>query len=254
MSVPRAGGARAGRAFTWRSASASAALLVIFFTATAVSSALLLEVHQDVTVFAREATPIPGIKNVLDEVPAGEPQTILLLGSDRRYGDGKGNPPRSDTIIVVRLEPDKNATAVMSLPRDLKVTIPGHGTDKINQRLPRRRAEAHGQDRAQPAGHPDPSRHQRELRRLLAGGQPPGLRLRRHRPALLQRQLARRELRDDRPQARLPEALRPGLAGLRALPPRGLRTSCAPRASRSSCARRRSRSASASCSAIARSS
>ncbi len=108
------------------------AVLVIFFTATAVSSALLLEVHQDVTVFARESTPIPGVKNVLDEVPAGEPQTILLLGSDRRYGDGKDNPPRSDTIIVVRLDPDKNATAVMSLPRDLKVTIPGFGTDKIN--------------------------------------------------------------------------------------------------------------------------
>ncbi len=108
------------------------AMLVIFFTATAVASGLLLEVHQDVTVFAREATPIPGVKNVLDEVPAGDPQTILLLGSDRRYGDGKGNPPRSDTIIVVRLDPDKKATAVMSLPRDLKVTIPGHGTDKIN--------------------------------------------------------------------------------------------------------------------------
>jgi LCP family protein required for cell wall assembly len=108
------------------------AMLVIFFTATAVASGLLLEVHQDVTVFSREATPIPGVKNVLDEVPAGEPQTILLLGSDHRFGDGKGNPPRSDTIIVVRLDPDKNATAVMSLPRDLKVTIPGHGTDKIN--------------------------------------------------------------------------------------------------------------------------
>ena len=108
------------------------ALLVVLFTSTAVASGLLLEVHQDVTVFAHEATPIPGVKNVLDEVPAGEPQTILLLGSDRRYGDGKGNPPRSDTIIVVRLDPDKNATAVMSLPRDLKVTIPGHGTDKIN--------------------------------------------------------------------------------------------------------------------------
>ncbi len=107
-------------------------LAVVLLTATAVASGLLLEVHQDVTVFAREATPIPGVKNVLDEVPAGNPQTILLLGSDRRYGDGKGNPPRSDTIIVVRLDPDKKATAVMSLPRDLKVTIPGRGTDKIN--------------------------------------------------------------------------------------------------------------------------
>ena len=108
------------------------ALLVVLFTAAGVASGLLLEVHQDVTVFAHEATPIPGVKNVLDEVPAGAPQTILLLGSDRRYGDGKGNPPRSDTIIVVRLDPDKKATAIMSLPRDLKVTIPGHGTDKIN--------------------------------------------------------------------------------------------------------------------------
>jgi LCP family protein required for cell wall assembly len=107
-------------------------VLVVFLTATAVASGLLLEVHQDVTVFAREATPIPGVKNVLDEVPAGAPQTILLLGSDRRFGDGKGNPPRSDTIIVVRLDPDKKATAIMSLPRDLKVTIPGVGIDKIN--------------------------------------------------------------------------------------------------------------------------
>ena len=34
--------------------------------------------------------------------------------------------------MLVRLDPDKEATAIMSLPRDLKVEIPGHGTDKIN--------------------------------------------------------------------------------------------------------------------------
>jgi len=107
-------------------------LLIVMLTATAVASALLLEVHEDVTVFARESTPIPGVKNVLDEVPAGAPQTIVLLGSDRRFADGKDNPPRSDTIIVVRLDPDKKATAIMSIPRDLKVQIPGFGTDKIN--------------------------------------------------------------------------------------------------------------------------
>ncbi len=108
-------------------------LLIVLLTTIAVSSALLLEVHQNVTVFARESTPIPGIENVLDEVPAGSPQTILLLGSDRRFADGKDNPPRSDTIIVVRLDPDKNATAIMSLPRDLKVEVPGVGTRKINE-------------------------------------------------------------------------------------------------------------------------
>jgi LCP family protein required for cell wall assembly len=34
--------------------------------------------------------------------------------------------------MLVRLDPGKRATAIMSLPRDLKVEIPGHGTDKIN--------------------------------------------------------------------------------------------------------------------------
>ena len=34
--------------------------------------------------------------------------------------------------MLVRLDPDKEATALLSLPRDLKVRIPGYGTDKIN--------------------------------------------------------------------------------------------------------------------------
>ncbi|MGH2839950.1 MAG: LCP family protein [Solirubrobacteraceae bacterium] len=108
-------------------------IIIVMLSATAVASAVLLEVHDAINIIERESTPIPGVKNVLDDVPAGDPQTILVLGSDRRFGDKKlGLAPRSDTIIVVRLDPDKGATAVMSLPRDLKVEIPGYGPDKIN--------------------------------------------------------------------------------------------------------------------------
>jgi LCP family protein required for cell wall assembly len=107
-------------------------LLIVALAAAAVSSGLLLEVHDSVNIIERASTPIPGVKNVLDDVTGGDAQTILVLGSDRRFGDGKGDPPRSDTIIVVRLDPTEGATAVMSIPRDLKVAIPGHGTDKIN--------------------------------------------------------------------------------------------------------------------------
>jgi LCP family protein required for cell wall assembly len=107
-------------------------LLIVLFSATAVASGLLLEVDADVKTFVHESTPIPGVKNVLDDVLVGNPQTILLLGSDKRFGDPKGEPPRSDTIIVVRLDPDKHATGIMSIPRDLKVTIPGYGVEKIN--------------------------------------------------------------------------------------------------------------------------
>jgi polyisoprenyl-teichoic acid--peptidoglycan teichoic acid transferase len=107
-------------------------IIIVLLSATAVATSVLLEVHDAINIIEQESTPIPGVKNVLDEVPAGDPQTILVLGSDRRYGDDKGIPVRSDTIIVVRLDPDKGATAVMSLPRDLKVDIPGHGRDRIN--------------------------------------------------------------------------------------------------------------------------
>jgi polyisoprenyl-teichoic acid--peptidoglycan teichoic acid transferase len=67
---------------------------------------------------------------------AGAPQTIMLIGSDRRNAQsetiGDFGEPRSDTVILVRLDPKKGATALMSLPRDLEVDIPGYGTDRLN--------------------------------------------------------------------------------------------------------------------------
>jgi polyisoprenyl-teichoic acid--peptidoglycan teichoic acid transferase len=107
-------------------------IIIVLLSAAAVATSILLEVHDAINIIEDESVPIPGVKNVLDDVPAGDPQTILVLGSDHRFGDGKGVPARSDTIIVVRLDPDKGATAIMSLPRDLKVDIPGYGEDKIN--------------------------------------------------------------------------------------------------------------------------
>lgn len=68
------------------------------------------------------------------KVPTGGPQTILLVGSDRRKEDKKlGLPPRSDTMMLVRLDPNLEVTPVLSIPRDLKVTIPGRGVAKINE-------------------------------------------------------------------------------------------------------------------------
>jgi len=52
---------------------------------------------------------------------------ILLLGTDARPGATGGN---TDTIIVAHME--GNRLALLSIPRDTLVTIPGHGKDKIN--------------------------------------------------------------------------------------------------------------------------
>ena len=109
-------------------------LLCIFAAAGATTVAAFHEV--DKVVKALELGPELELrKDALAETDPGEPQTLLILGSDRRpknNTEGALNDARSDTIMLVRLNPDKEATAIMSLPRDLKVEIPGQGVDKIN--------------------------------------------------------------------------------------------------------------------------
>jgi LCP family protein required for cell wall assembly len=61
---------------------------------------------------------------------AGTPVTILLLGSDGRPGEE--GPTRTDTVIVVRIDPGMRRAAMLSIPRDLIVEIPGYGYGRIN--------------------------------------------------------------------------------------------------------------------------
>ena len=77
---------------------------------------------------------LPGLGEDLAQAPPGKPQTILLIGSDERVKSARdaGAGARSDTMILVRLDPGRNAISLLSLPRDLKVKIPGHGVDKLN--------------------------------------------------------------------------------------------------------------------------
>ncbi|MDI6716072.1 MAG: LCP family protein [Actinomycetota bacterium] len=60
---------------------------------------------------------------------ANEPVTFLVLGSDTRGGDDRG---RSDTIMIFRMNPKKKIAYLISIPRDTRVKIPGHGKTKIN--------------------------------------------------------------------------------------------------------------------------
>ncbi|OFK22283.1 LCP family protein [Olsenella sp. HMSC062G07] len=57
------------------------------------------------------------------------PYYALLLGSDRRED---GDSSRTDTIMVARVDPIANKVTLVSVPRDTKVEVPGHGTQKIN--------------------------------------------------------------------------------------------------------------------------
>jgi LCP family protein required for cell wall assembly len=109
-----------------------AGLLVILMSGAAVAAAGLLQVKEIVHIVAKQGRAPIVIPNI-DQAEAGKPETLLLLGSDLRYADAKaGNPARSDTIMLVRLDPDKNVIALLSIPRDLLTNVPGVGYTKIN--------------------------------------------------------------------------------------------------------------------------
>jgi len=114
----------------WRALIAGA--LTIALSATAVASAVLLEIDDVTSTFTREGRQSIEIPEVT-RAEAGAPRTFLILGSDARYTDRKYKiKPRSDTILLVRVDPDTKRIAVLSIPRDLKAKIPGAGADKIN--------------------------------------------------------------------------------------------------------------------------
>jgi LCP family protein required for cell wall assembly len=58
-----------------------------------------------------------------------KPFTILLLGADYRKGE---TAYRTDTIILAKIDPQAKKVWMLSIPRDTKVLIPKHGTQKIN--------------------------------------------------------------------------------------------------------------------------
>lgn len=66
-------------------------------------------------------------KGVIVPIYSGGPKTFLIIGTDRRVGSrdafDRYDPPHSDTILLVHLDPETGQTSIMSIPRDLLATI-----------------------------------------------------------------------------------------------------------------------------------
>lgn len=74
-------------------------------------------------------TPTKGQPTLTKDPAAGNAQNFLLLGTDERPGQGR---QRSDVIMLVHVSSDRSTVHLIHFPRDLYVSIPGHGKDKIN--------------------------------------------------------------------------------------------------------------------------
>lgn len=90
-------------------------------------------------------TTFPGSLPPRETLPLVDPEArnILVVGTDNGscndapdlepgLGDRVGFGERTDTIIVLRVEPQNGTAAMLSLPRDLWVPIPGRGSARIN--------------------------------------------------------------------------------------------------------------------------
>lgn len=78
----------------------------------------------DEPIVLPEATPLP-IYPINDQRV-----TVLVMGIDRRPGEAFIS--RTDTMIIMTINPATNSAAMLSIPRDLYVQIPGYDRNRIN--------------------------------------------------------------------------------------------------------------------------
>jgi LCP family protein required for cell wall assembly len=107
------------------------ALVIVIVSAAATSSSILLYLGSIAEALSHNNRLKNKVEKYLAQTNGGEPENILIIGSDKRASEPE-DPGRSDTTMLLRLDPDRNAIALMSIPRDLKVEIPGYGTEKFN--------------------------------------------------------------------------------------------------------------------------
>jgi polyisoprenyl-teichoic acid--peptidoglycan teichoic acid transferase len=115
--------------YWWRFMLAS--FVIVLSTAAAVAASGLIKIDNIAEALGHNNKLKNAVEGVLKETQGGEAQNILILGSDKRANEPE-DPGRSDTTILLRLDPDNDAIGLMSIPRDLKVEIPEVGTDKFS--------------------------------------------------------------------------------------------------------------------------
>ncbi len=86
--------------------------------------------------------------NTYQPYASTERLNILLLGIDIRCDETPNDPTRTDSMILVSVDPVGRSASALSLPRDTWVDIPGFGPDRINK------AHYTGQANTYPGGGP----------------------------------------------------------------------------------------------------
>jgi len=118
---------------------------------------------QDEFVLNSEGTPVPNVEPLPPPIAIPESNlppawdgasriNILLIGLDFRDWEAGLGAPRSDTMILLTIDPLSKSAGMLSIPRDMWVNIPGFGYSRINT------AYSSGEGNKLPGGGPELAR------------------------------------------------------------------------------------------------
>ena len=121
--APRSRWATLRTVFAW-------VLVALLVVAGSIGGGAYLWFHESVAAVVASTPDVKIAAKRLDVVLPGMPATALIVGHDRRAGPEAALQPRSDTVMLVRADPETESISLLSFPRDLYVEIhcPGKAT------------------------------------------------------------------------------------------------------------------------------
>ena len=92
--------------------------------------------HESVAEVVASTPDVKVAAKRLDIALPGQPATALVVGYDKRAGElNKGHQSRSDTVMLVRADPETKSISLLSFPRDLFVEIHCPGKPTFSGRI-----------------------------------------------------------------------------------------------------------------------
>jgi LCP family protein required for cell wall assembly len=110
-------------------------ILAALVVAGGAAGAAYLRAHHFVEAVAPKTAADKAAAKVADVAIPGQPTTALVIGTDKRKGFQAELTGRSDTLMLVRADPQTNTISLLSFPRDLVVNIKCPGRPDVQDRI-----------------------------------------------------------------------------------------------------------------------
>jgi LCP family protein required for cell wall assembly len=107
-----------GKFFLWL-------VIAVLVAAGALAGGAWLYINESVAEVRAHTPEVIDAQEELDVAKADQPTVAMVIGYDKRLGPESSLGSRSDTIMLLRADPNEKVVSMLSFPRDLVVPIPG---------------------------------------------------------------------------------------------------------------------------------